>query len=117
MMIVMLMTYYIPFFYQAKGRTAEQSGIDILPFMMSLVAGSGLGGYLNKVTGVYKPYMIVGSMLYAIAGGLFFTIDESTPDVRIIGFQIILGFGSGIAFQQPCASQFEERFMNADCRS
>lgn len=24
-------TYYLPFFYQAKGRTASQSGIDIIP--------------------------------------------------------------------------------------
>jgi MFS family permease len=117
MMIGTIMTYYIPFFYQAKGRTAEQSGIDIIPYMISMVVGSGLSGYLNKVTGVYKPYMIAGPILYAIAGGLFFTIDQNTPNARIIGFQIILGFGAGIAFQQPRTPPFRGHAMDTDCWS
>lgn len=105
MMIGTIMIYYIPFFYQAKGRTAEQSGIDVIPFMMAMVVGSGLSGWLNKVTGRYKPFMIIGPIIYGISGGLFFTIDQYTPNARIIGFQILLGFGAGLAFQQPCMYQ------------
>ncbi|CCA75585.1 related to aflatoxin efflux pump AFLT [Serendipita indica DSM 11827] len=101
MFIGIFYTYYLPFFYQAKGRTAEQSGIDILPLMMGTVLGSGLAGYLNSATGRYTPYLIAGPILYAIAAGLFFTVDEFTSNAKLIGFQILFGVGEGLAFQQP----------------
>jgi MFS family permease len=101
MLISILLTYYMPFFYQAKGRSAEQSGIDILPLMMSMVVGSGLAGWLNSFTGRYTPYLIAGPVLYAIGGGLLFTIDEHTSNAKLIGYQILIGFGEGLAFQQP----------------
>ena len=102
MFIGIMYTYYLPFFYQAKGRSAEQSGIDILPLMMGMVFGSGLAGYLNSVTGRYVPYLIAGPVLYSIASGLFFTVDEHTSNAKLIGFQILFGVGNGMAFQQPC---------------
>ncbi|KAG8851908.1 hypothetical protein FRB91_007201 [Serendipita sp. 411] len=101
MLVSIIATYYLPFFYQAKGRSAEQSGLDILPMMLTMVAGSGLSGYLNKVTGRYTPYLIAGPILYSIAGGLLFTIDQNTSKAKLIGYQILLGFGEGMAFQQP----------------
>lgn len=45
--------------------------------------------------------MIAGPILYAIAGGLLFTIDEHTSNAKIIGYQILAGFGEGLAFNQP----------------
>lgn len=101
MLISIILTYYMPFFYQAKGRSAEQSGIDILPLMMSMVVGSGLSGWLNSVTGRYVPFLILGPVMYAIGGGLMFTIDEHTSNAKLIGYQILVGFGEGLAFQQP----------------
>jgi MFS family permease len=101
MLVSILNIYWIPFYYQALNRSAEQSGIDIIPLMMAMVVGSGLGGWLNSATGRYTPYMIAGPAFYAIAGGLMFTIDEHTPNAKIIGYQILIGFGLGLAFNQP----------------
>lgn len=104
MLLSIVTTYYLPFLYQSKGRSAEQSGIDIIPLMMAMVVGSGVGGWLNSLTGRYTPFMIVGGTLCAIAGGLLFTIKGDTPNANIIGYQILLGFGEGIAFNQPIVS-------------
>jgi MFS family permease len=101
MLVGILETYYLPFYYEALQNSAEQSGIDIIPFMMAMVVGSGLGGWLNSATGRYTPYMIAGPVFFAIAGGLLFTVDEHTPNAKLIGYQILSGFGLGIAFNQP----------------
>jgi len=84
-----------------RGISAEQSGINILPYMMSVVVGSGVGGWLNGLTGTYTPWMIIGPVLYGIAGGFLFTVNETTADAKLIGFQIMLGFGEGVSFNQP----------------
>ena len=72
--------------------------------MMAMVVGSGMGGWLNSLTGRYTPWIFVGGTLCAIAGGLLFTIDQNTSNAKIIGYQILLGFGEGIAFNQPSTS-------------
>src|SRR5271170_7479074 len=94
-------SYYLPFFYQAKGRTAQQSGIDIIPFMLSAVIGSFGSGAVVNITGHYLSYLLVGPLIASVGGGLLYTIDEFTPNQKLIGFQILLGFGLGIAFQLP----------------
>ena len=93
--------YYLPFFYQSKGRTPTQSGIDIVPFMLSAVAGTAGSGAIISKTGRYWPTLFFGPMIAAPAGGLLFTIDVNTSNAKLIGFQILLGLGTGIAFQVP----------------
>ena len=92
-------TYYLPFFYQSKGRTPTQSGIDIIPFMLSAVFSiAGSGAIINK-TGRYWPFLFFGPLIAAPAGGLLYTIDVNTSSAKLIGFQILLGVGTGVAFQ------------------
>jgi MFS family permease len=94
-------TYYLPFFYQAKGKSAAQSGIQIIPFMLSAVIGSFASGGLVNVTGHYLTMVLVGPLVASVGAGLLFTIDEFTPGAKIIGYQIIFGAGLGVAFQLP----------------
>jgi cyanate permease len=97
-----IFTYWLPFAYQAKGSSAQQSGINIIPFTMALVSGSGIGGWLNSATGRHTPFLVLGSAICAIAGGLFFATDENTSTAKLVGYQILLGFGQGMAINQPC---------------
>jgi EmrB/QacA subfamily drug resistance transporter len=102
MMIAFLAaSYYLPFFYQAKGRSAQQSGIDIIPYMLGAVIASFASGGIVNGTGHYLAYLLVGPVIGAVGAGLLFTIDEFTSNARLIGYQIIFGVGLGMAFQLP----------------
>ncbi|PVF94122.1 ABC transporter [Serendipita vermifera] len=94
-------TYYLPFFYQAKGRTAAQSGIDIIPFMLSIMITSFASGAFVNATGHYWSLLVVGPLMSAVGAGLLFTIDEYTSSAKLIGYQILLGAGTGTVFLQP----------------
>lgn len=102
MMITFLAAvYYLPFFYQAKGRTPSQSGIDILPFMMTAVFGTFFSGAAVNVTGNYWWFMVIAPLVGSVGAGVLFTIDENTSKATLIGFQILLGLPLGLAFQLP----------------
>ncbi|KAJ5506982.1 hypothetical protein N7453_005939 [Penicillium expansum] len=71
---MLMLLYYLPIWLQAiKNRTAVQSGIDTLPLVLSLVAGSTLSGQLVGRLGYYTPLHH--------------------------GLLIILGFGIGLGMQ------------------
>jgi hypothetical protein len=93
--------YYLPFFHQARGRTAFQSAVDTLPYVVSWLSTSFISSVVSNGTGHYWMMLILGPMVGAIAGGLLFTIDQRTSSSKLIGYQIILGIGRGIAANAP----------------
>jgi len=96
---LLLAIYYLPLFYQAQGRSATQSGIDILPFQISTVLSALIGGGIISFTGRYWYFLFGGPFLVSVGAGLLFTITEDTANAKIIGFQILLGCGTGPALQ------------------
>ncbi|EJU00069.1 MFS general substrate transporter [Dacryopinax primogenitus] len=99
MLCMLLATYYLPLLYQAKGHSATQSGIDILPFMLAtVISAAGSGGIINA-TGRYWPFIFTLPLLTAVGAGLLFTIDSSTSNAKLIGFQILYGAGIGGSMQ------------------
>lgn len=68
-------TYYIPYYYQAsRGRTPTQSGIDILPFMLTIILGAAGSGAVVNATGRYIWFLRFGPLLTTIGAGLLYTI-------------------------------------------
>lgn len=94
--------YYLPIEYQAvKGSSATKSGIDILPFMLTVVGGTMIAGTITTLTGNYWWAMIVPPMvLVPIGAGLFRTTDAYTSRGKLAGLQILIGFGLGFGLQQ-----------------
>jgi len=92
-------TYYLPFYYQAKGRSPTESGIDVVPFMFSLVLTVLVSGGIIQKQGLYWPFLVIGPLFAASGAGLLFTIDVNTSTAKLIGYQILLGFGVGMSFQ------------------
>jgi hypothetical protein len=97
--------YYAPLYFQVKGRTAAQSGIDIIPFMLAVVVASFVSGGIVNATGHYLSIIIIGPLIAAVGAGLLFTIKEGTSGAALIGYQIIFGAGLGLAFQLPSKSK------------
>ncbi|PMD38827.1 MFS transporter [Hyaloscypha variabilis F] len=89
-------TFYLPFYFQsAKGLTASQSGIRLLPYLLSVTAMELVTGTGVNKFGVYAPFMIFGTGIYIIASSLLCTLQVSTSTARLIGFQILAGMGFG----------------------
>ncbi|CAE7095866.1 unnamed protein product [Rhizoctonia solani] len=100
MLALLLGTYYLPIYFQvAKGHSATRSGIDILPFMLSVViAAGGSGGVING-TGRYWPFLVGSPLLISVGSGLLYTLDMNSGSGKEIGYQILLGVGVGGALQ------------------
>ncbi|KAI9765812.1 MAG: MFS sugar transporter [Geoglossum simile] len=98
----LLTVFYIPIWFQAiKGATAIKSGIMNLPLILSLVIASVLAGGAVTAIGYYKPFMIAGTVLMAIGGGLLSTFETDTGHAKWIGYQVLFGLGVGMGMQQP----------------
>ncbi|KAJ0119995.1 hypothetical protein J7T55_000846 [Diaporthe amygdali] len=94
--------YFIPIWFQSiKGSSAAQSGIQTLPLMLSLVAGSIFGGAINGRIGYYTPLAIIGTCIMCCGAGLLTTFEGDTSAGKWIGYQILYGLGLGLCFQVP----------------
>ncbi|EIW78934.1 MFS general substrate transporter [Coniophora puteana RWD-64-598 SS2] len=96
--------YYIPLWYQVQGRTALQSGIDTLPFLLSSCLAPVFAGLFSKKTGYYWPIMVIFPLLSSIGTGLMYTMGPASSRTRMIGYQIISGIGTGATLQLPDVS-------------
>ncbi|KAJ7737809.1 ABC transporter [Mycena maculata] len=108
---LLLFSYYIPIFYQAvRHSTATKSGIDLLPFMLGSVLTVVGSGQLVGKFGYYWPFLFVAPVFLAIGSGLLYTLDTTTSGAKIIGFQILVGIGTGMGMQNSLlAMQVEFR--------
>ena len=94
--------FYLPFYFQAvKGTTAEGSGIRTIPFMVSMIISSLVVGGCITYVGVYKPFMILGVVIYTIGAGLLHTLQVNSSVGHWVGYQLLAGFGSGAGIQIP----------------
>ncbi|GBE78990.1 Efflux pump roqT [Sparassis crispa] len=105
-------TYYLPLWYQAQGHSATKSGVDILPFMLSVIIASIVSGAIIKMTGRYWHVLVLSPLLCSIGAGLLSSLTLNTPNSHAIGFQIIYGVGIGGAMQNvfiTCQAEWEGR--------
>ena len=94
--------YYLPIWFQViDGVSAVESGIRNLPLILSLVAASLVSGVAITITGYYTPFMILGTILMSIGGGLLTSFQPDTGPAKWIGYQLLIGIGLGLGLQQP----------------
>jgi len=68
--------------------------------VVSMIICSALGGLLVNLLGYYTPLMFLGSTLLTVGSGLCTTFEVHTAHEKWIGYQIIIGIGAGVGFQQ-----------------
>ncbi|KFY19553.1 hypothetical protein V491_04368 [Pseudogymnoascus sp. VKM F-3775] len=99
---MMVAMYYLPIWFQAiKGATALNSGIMLLPMILSTVVASLLSGVMVAKLGYYTPFFILSSIITTIGAALFTTFTPTTGHSKWIGYQVLYGIGLGFGVQQP----------------
>jgi len=86
----------VPLYLQiVKGSTATEAGLQMIPFVIGIMAGSITAGQLIARTGRYRIFPIIGSTLMLIALGLFAMIGADTPLWRTMLIMVVMGLGLG----------------------
>ncbi|KAJ7677128.1 ABC transporter [Mycena polygramma] len=93
-------SYYIPIFYQAvRHQSATNSGINLLPFMLATVITVISAGQIVGRTRYYWHLLAVAPLFLAVGSGLLYTLNVGASSQKLIGFQILVGIGSGMGLQ------------------
>nr|D2E9W8.1 RecName: Full=Efflux pump DEP3; AltName: Full=Depudecin biosynthesis cluster protein 3 [Alternaria brassicicola]ACZ57546.1 predicted MFS transporter [Alternaria brassicicola] len=94
--IILAMTYYVPLYFQfIKGDGALEAGVRLLPLIMFMVVASMVNGFLMPRYGLIPIWYIGGSSLALIGTALMYTVDDSTSNANIYGYNILIGAGTG----------------------
>ncbi|KAF9892791.1 hypothetical protein FE257_000380 [Aspergillus nanangensis] len=97
---MMLMVYYLPIWFQTvKLVSPVNSGIYVLPLVLSLVVGSLISGFITQKIGYYVPAMYICPCIMSVGLGLISTLNLDTGSPRWIGYQVLAGFGLGFGLQ------------------
>jgi MFS family permease len=86
----------VPLYLQiVKGSSATEAGLQLIPFVVGIMAGSITAGQLIARTGRYRIFPIIGSFLMVAALGLFATIGADTPLWKTMLIMVLMGLGLG----------------------
>jgi EmrB/QacA subfamily drug resistance transporter len=86
----------VPLYLQiVKGSSPTVAGLQMIPFVVGIMAGSIAAGQLIARTGRYRIFPIIGSILMATALGLFATIGADTPLWKTMLIMVLMGLGLG----------------------
>ncbi|KAL2831835.1 major facilitator superfamily domain-containing protein [Aspergillus cavernicola] len=94
--------YYLPLYFQsAKEASPFHSGLLILPFILTESFTSLSVGIFIHRTGRYQEVIWLGMTLVTLGTGLFINYSTASTLGKIIGYQIVSGFGCGLLFFPP----------------
>ncbi|TFK86431.1 MFS general substrate transporter [Polyporus arcularius HHB13444] len=88
---------YIPSYYQlARGDNQLVSGLEILPYVGTIVIFSTLVGYLMSWTGRTRPFLWAGGLVNLVANGLLIMLNGTLP--RAVEYVFLALSGAGVGF-------------------
>ncbi|MCJ1238226.1 hypothetical protein MMC14_006215 [Varicellaria rhodocarpa] len=97
---MMLVAYYLPIWFQAvDGTSAFESGIRLIPMVLSLVVASIVSGQITMRIGYYVPAMLVSPVIASVGAGMITTLNQDSGHSMWIGYQVLYGFGIGLGMQ------------------
>ncbi|KAK7019557.1 major facilitator superfamily transporter [Favolaschia claudopus] len=85
-----IVTFYLPIWFQViHGDSAARSGVNTLPVVVALVAGSVVAGGLITLIGYYAPFMILASILTLVGTGILTSLHLSSTLANWMPFEIL----------------------------
>lgn len=91
--------YLSQYFQLARGMSPTEAGLMSIAMVGGLLVSSITTGRIITKTGVWKRYLVGGTLLVTVGIGLLGSIDESTNLVLIGAFMAVLGVGLGATMQ------------------
>ncbi|TKV29154.1 MFS transporter [Arthrobacter sp. NamB2] len=93
-------TTYLGQYYQvARGASATEAGLLMLPLILGNLLGAVVSGQLISRSGRWKRFLIAGSVLLVLGFGLAGSVDHRT-DLALVGLYLfLLGGGLGLLMQ------------------
>jgi EmrB/QacA subfamily drug resistance transporter len=86
----------LPLYLQVvKGANPTRGGLELIPLVLGIMAGSILSGQVISRTGRYRYFPIVGTTFMVIALLLFTRIGADTPLWRTMLIMALMGLGLG----------------------
>ena len=90
----------LPLYLQiVRGESPTRAGLQLIPFMVGIIAASAVTGRILMRTGRYKIFPILGTATMAVAMLLFSTLTVDTPIARTMAFMVVMGIGLGLSMQ------------------
>ncbi|GAA1482724.1 hypothetical protein GCM10009624_31640 [Gordonia sinesedis] len=90
----------LPQYFQVlRGSSPMVAGLQMLPMVVGLMAGSVLSGQMISRTGKYKIYTIIGSVLMTVGTFLLHLVGTDTPMWVVMLMAALLGLGLGNLMQ------------------
>ena len=93
------MLYLSIYFQVIHNADAWNSGVHLLPEIVSVVLTSTTCGILIKTTTFIKPFAVVGAFIGFIGCGLISLLDVGSSNSEKIGYMIPVGIGIGMQMQ------------------
>ncbi|MFE3518309.1 MDR family MFS transporter [Streptomyces sp. NPDC059166] len=91
---------FLPLYQQSvQGATATNSGLLLLPMLLSMMVVSLVAGRITTSTGKYKVFPVIGSVLMVAGLFLLSTMDTGTTRLTSGVFMAVLGAGMGFLIQ------------------
>ncbi|MDR0592782.1 MAG: MFS transporter [Bifidobacteriaceae bacterium] len=87
-------------YYQvARGYSPTAAGLMMVPMMLGVLASSVFIGRWVSRAGVWKPFVVAGSVFLVGGFGLMATVRFDTPLVLIAAYGLVTGLGVGMTMQ------------------
>jgi EmrB/QacA subfamily drug resistance transporter len=83
----------------SRGYSPTAAGLLTIPMVGGLLVSSTISGILISRTGLWKRFLVAGSVLVAVGFGLMSTIDHATNMVLLGTYLAVLGIGIGMTMQ------------------
>jgi EmrB/QacA subfamily drug resistance transporter len=83
----------------ARGKTPTESGLLTIPMIAGVLVSSIVIGQVISRTGIWKRYMVLGSVLLTIGIALMGTIRYDTSFLLVFVYMFVMGAGVGMVMQ------------------
>lgn len=96
------LSYYLPLYSQSVlGADPLESGVQLVPLIVSSSLAAACTGTFIQMTGIYLPIMYAAQALMILGVGLFINLEYGEGLAKLIVFEIITGIGVGMNMEPP----------------